>query len=61
MVASVASAVLSQAGPSGTVAGARRLTHVSTIITTKPEQVSMGVNSRSEADTREMYQPTQPL
>jgi hypothetical protein len=42
MVASVASAVLSQAGPSGAVAGAGRLTHVSTIVTNKPEQVSMG-------------------
>jgi hypothetical protein len=42
MVATVASAVLSQAGPSGAVAGAGRLTHVSTIVTNKPEQVSMG-------------------
>jgi hypothetical protein len=43
MVASVASAVLAQAGPSGAVAGARRLTHVSKITTKQAEkQVSMG-------------------
>jgi hypothetical protein len=35
MVASLASAVLSQAGPSGAVTGARRLTHVSAVITNK--------------------------
>jgi hypothetical protein len=42
MVATVASTVLSQAGPSGAVAGARCLTHVSTLTEQAEKQVNMG-------------------